>query len=60
MIFFCLWIRRNAQINNENENRKQQRVAYKHLCDETEYIIQNGMRYVKPYFYTHETFCKQV
>lgn len=33
----------------------KQRKEYKHLCDETEYIIKNGMRYVKPYIYRHET-----
>ncbi|KNB46209.1 pseudouridylate synthase [Blastocystis sp. subtype 4] len=37
----------------------KQRKEYKHLCDETEYIIKNGMRYVKPYIYRHETNCKQ-
>ena len=26
----------------------------------TEYIIKNGMRYVKPYIFRHETNCKQV
>lgn len=30
------------------------------MCDETDYEIKNGMRYVKPYIYKHETFCKQV
>ena len=43
-----------------NEYRKKQRSDYKHLCNETEYIIKNGMRYVKPYIYRHETNCKQV
>ena len=43
-----------------NENRKKQRLTYKHLCDETEYEIRDGMRLVKPYVYKHETFCKQV
>lgn len=43
-----------------NDSRKKQRKEYKQLNDETEYEIRNGMRYVKPYIYRHETNCKQV
>lgn len=43
-----------------NDSRKKQRKEYKQLNDETEYEICNGMRYVKPYIYRHETNCKQV
>ena len=58
------WIIRSARRNQEgstnNENRKRQRKEYKQLCDETDYEIRDGKRYVIPYVYKHETHCKQV
>ena len=52
--------RKKRKPNVMNECRKKQRKEYKQLNDETEYEIRNGMRYVKPYIYRHETNCKQV
>ncbi|KAK8809862.1 hypothetical protein WA158_000805 [Blastocystis sp. Blastoise] len=47
------------KVNVVNEQRKKQRTDFKNLIEDVKYTFKDGKRYVEPYVYHHETFCKQ-